>query len=201
MTVAALPRVPPCVDDIDTSLGGDTLVQLARLFAQHGDAFRMHSPILGKDLFVLSHPNHVRHMLVDNQANFSKGIGIERIAILLGNGLMTSDGALWRSQRKAIQPAFHRTRIASYAGTMVRYTERMLEQWRDGDERDAHQEMMQLTLYIVGKTLFDLLKKGDNVHYKLGLTFKIHSEQNMLKNSDVIIGSTGTVKSIIKTVL
>ncbi len=80
---------------------------------------------------------------------------------LFGNGLLTSEGDFWLRQRRLAQPAFHRTRIASYADTMVSYTERMLEQWRDGDERDAHQEMMQLTLHIVGKTLFDADVEGD----------------------------------------
>ena len=73
----------------------------------------MHSPALQRDLWVLSHPDHVRHVLVDHHANFRKGIGIERVAILLGNGLMTSEGEHWRRQRKMVQPAFHRKVIAT----------------------------------------------------------------------------------------
>ena len=83
-------------------------------FEQHGDAFRVHSPALERDLWVLSHPDHVRHVLVDHHANFTKGIGIERVAILLGNGLMTSEGDHWRRQRKMVQPAFHRKVIATW---------------------------------------------------------------------------------------
>jgi cytochrome P450 len=80
---------------------------------------------------------------------------------LFGNGLLTSEGDFWLRQRRLAQPAFHRTRIASYGETMVRYTEQMLEHWSHGQEVDAHQEMMQLTLNIVGKTLFDADVAGD----------------------------------------
>ena len=85
-----------------------------RQFGRHGDAFRAHSPALKRDLWVLSHPDHVRHVLVDHHANFTKGIGIERVAILLGNGLMTSEGEQWRTQRKMVQPSFHRKVIATW---------------------------------------------------------------------------------------
>jgi cytochrome P450 len=75
--------------------------------------------------------------------------------------LLTSEGEFWLRQRRLAQPAFHRARIASYAATMVEYAQLMMEVWRDGEERDAHQEMMRLTLQIVGKTLFDADVEGD----------------------------------------
>src|SRR6266700_523277 len=84
-----------------------------------------------------------------------------RIAHVFGEGLLTSEGDFWLRQRRLAQPAFHRARIASYAATMVEYTQRMLDGWRDGEERDAHREMMRLTLQIVGKTLFDADVESD----------------------------------------
>ena len=86
--VADILSAPPRVANIDIGQGENTLAKLTALFAEHGDAFRMHSDQLGRDLFVLSHPNHVRHVLVDRASNYAKGLGIERVAILLGKGLI-----------------------------------------------------------------------------------------------------------------
>ena len=156
MTATALTARPPRVADIDTALGEDTLAQLAGLFGAHGDAFRVHSPLLGKDLYVLSHPDHVRHVLVDNHANFSKGIGIERVAILLGNGLMTSDGALWRAQRKAIQPAFHRTAVQGRLDDIVAANCRLAQRLAThaGNPVDITRELSEVTLEIVLRAIF-----------------------------------------------
>ena len=112
---AACRREPPAsTEPLDISFESDALSVLTRNFALHGDAFRMFSPALQRHIWVLSHPDHVRHVLVDRSANFTKGIGIDRVAILLGNGLMTSEGDTWRAQRKLIQPSFHRNVIATW---------------------------------------------------------------------------------------
>jgi cytochrome P450 len=79
----------------------------------------------------------------------------------LGEGLLTSEGPEWRRQRRLCQPAFHRPRFASYGQTMTTYAEEMLATWRDGDVRDIHQEMMQLTMRIVAKVLFGVEVKQD----------------------------------------
>ena len=98
-------REPPlAAEPLDISFESDGLTVLERNFALHGDAFRIFSPLLERQIWVLSHPDHVRHVLVDRSANFTKGIGIDRVAILLGNGLMTSEGETWRAQRRLMQP-------------------------------------------------------------------------------------------------
>jgi cytochrome P450 len=68
---------------------------------------------------------------------------------------LTSDGDFWLRQRRLAQPAFHRQRIAAYGEVMTGFTERTLAQWRNGEVRDIHEEMMKLTLDVVAKTLFD----------------------------------------------
>jgi cytochrome P450 len=75
---------------------------------------------------------------------------------------LTSEGEFWRAQRKLAQPAFHRDRIANYGRLMVEFTARLLESWHDGQVRDVQHDMMQLTLEIVAKTLFDAEIGGDS---------------------------------------
>ena len=107
-----------------------------------------------KTIFV-NHPDLIEEVLVTNARKYSKGRVLRANRHVFGEGLLTSEGDFWLRQRRLAQPAFHRARIASYAATMVDYTERMVQGWRGGEERDAHQEMMRLTLEIVAKTLFD----------------------------------------------
>jgi cytochrome P450 len=73
---------------------------------------------------------------------------------LVGNGLLTSQGEEWKRQRRLSSPAFHRERIASYAGVMVEYTNRLAAKWQEAETRDIHRDMMRLTLEIVVSCLF-----------------------------------------------
>src|SRR5260370_8777094 len=107
-----------------------------------------------KTIFI-NHPDLIEEVLVANARMYTKGRVLRANRHVFGEGLLTGEGDFWLRQRRLAQPAFHRVRIASYAATMVQYTERLLEGWKSGEERDAHQEMMRLTLQIVGKTLFD----------------------------------------------
>jgi cytochrome P450 len=109
----------------------------------------------GERLFLLNHPRLVKDVLVTHQRNFRKGRGLERAKRLLGEGLLTSEGAVHLRQRRLMQPAFHKDRIASYATVMTDYADRVQRRWSDGATIDAAQEMMRLTLGVVGKTLFD----------------------------------------------
>jgi cytochrome P450 len=106
-------------------------------------------------VFFINHPDFIEDVLVTNARKFHKGRVLRANKILFGEGLLTSEDSFWLRQRRLAQPAFHRARIATYAETMVRYAEHALESWRQGEERDIHEEMMRITLRIVGKTLFD----------------------------------------------
>jgi len=106
-------------------------------------------------VFFISHPDYIEQVLVTDNRKFIKGRILRKNKQLFGNGLLTSEGDFWLRQRRLAQPAFHRGRVASYADTMVRYASRIASEWRNGDERDIHAEMMRLTLSIVAKTLFD----------------------------------------------
>lgn len=108
----------------------------------------------GKPAYFLNHPDLTRDLLVVNAHKFKKGRALQRAKKLLGEGLLTSEGETHLRQRRMIQPAFHRRRIADYARVMTGYGERMADEWQDGEIRDIDREMMRLTLQIVGKTLF-----------------------------------------------
>jgi enediyne biosynthesis protein E7 len=155
----ALRAAPPlAADSVDVSFAENALSTLVRLFDRLGDAFVVRSPALGRRLLVLSHPDHVRRILVDNHANYRKGVGIDRVAILLGNGIMTSEGETWRTQRKMIQPAFHRRLIAGYVARMHAANERVAAKWeaaaRAGMPVNVTQDMSQVTLEIILRALF-----------------------------------------------
>jgi len=115
--------------------------------------------------FFINDPEMIRDVLVVNAHKFHKGRALKRAKALLGEGLLTNEGAEHLRQRRMIQPAFHRQRIAEYARSMVEFGEKMSNEWSDGQTRDIDREMMRLTLQIVGKTLFsaDVENEADEV--------------------------------------
>jgi cytochrome P450 len=114
-----------------------------------------------QEAFFINHPDLIKEVLVTNNHHFVKGLVLQRAKRLLGEGLLTSEKDFHRRQRRLSQPAFHRQRIANYADTMTEYALRATEQWHDGETRDVSQDMMRLTLAIVGKTLFDADVESD----------------------------------------
>lgn len=136
----------------------NALDTMCRYFYQEGDAvrFRFFLNFYG---YVFAHPEHVRHILQDNNRNYSKIPHPTNIILtpVVGNGLLTSDGDFWRRQRRLAQPAFHRRRIAEFTTTMSAAAETMVQRWQtaasSGQPLYITEEMMELTLEIVGKTL------------------------------------------------
>src|SRR4029078_711133 len=108
-----------------------------------------------QDIFLFNNPELIKDVLVTNNKNFVKSRGLEMAKKFLGEGLLTSEGEFHRRQRRLAKPAFHRQRIHAYAAVMAECGARARERWRNGETIDISQEMMRLTLAIVGKTLFD----------------------------------------------
>ncbi len=131
----------------------DPLHFMTRLAHTYGDLCSFRVGL--EHVFFVNHPDHVHDILVNHYDNFLKGRGKQRSRRFLGEGVLLSEGAKHRSQRRLAQPAFHRNRIATYAGVMGEHCERMSSQWRDGQVLDIWPDMVRLTLGIVGKTLFD----------------------------------------------
>jgi cytochrome P450 len=129
-------------------------------------------------VFFINHPDFIEDVLVNNARKFHKGRVLQANKGVFGEGLLTSEGSFWLRQRRLAQPAFHRARIATYAETMVQYTQRLLDSWHDGEERDIHEEMMRVTLQIVGKTLFDadVAKDAREVGQSLELLMELSAD-------------------------
>lgn len=142
------------------------LAKLEELTTQYGDAVRFRA-IMHFYGYIFCHPDHNKHILQDNNKNYTKlpHPSLLLLTPVIGHGLLTSDGDFWRRQRRLAQPAFHRQRIADFAQTMTEATGVMLDKWQDGQMLNLAEEMMHLTLEIAGKTLFsiDLTRAADTV--------------------------------------
>ena len=110
------------------------------------------------DYFLLNDAEAVKHLLVDHHKNYTKSRNYKGLKLILGEGLITSEGEHWRRQRKLAQPAFHKERLASFVACFANDTASMLDRWaRDRlTELDVHEEMMRLTFRIVGRTLLSV---------------------------------------------
>jgi cytochrome P450 len=131
------------------------------LAREYGDI--AHYKIGWHHIVFLNHPDYIREVLVVQNDNFIKERTVQRSKMLLGEGMITSEGAHHRAQRQVAQPAFHRQRVPEYASAMVREAVRTRDGWRVGEERDIAIDMMHLTLKVVAQTLF-----ATDLHQQLG---------------------------------
>ena len=132
----------------------DPLAIFEKWAHEFGDIFYYRA--LWIQVYFLNHPDLIESVLVRNYQNFLKDHVVRKSRWFFGDGLLTNEGESWLRQRRLAQPAFHRERVAGYAKIMTEYSEEMLAAWHDGEVRDVHQEMMQLTLRIVVRALFNV---------------------------------------------
>jgi cytochrome P450 len=126
---------------------------------KHGDV--VHFSLPGLPIYMFNHPEHIEEILRHQNQNFIKDKITRDGSLLVGNGLLTSEGQFWKKQRRLAQPAFHHERINAYAEVMVRYTEEATNTWKAVETRDLHHDMTALTLRIVSRTLFGLETSAD----------------------------------------
>ena len=131
------------------------------LAREHGDI--VHYKIGPEHILFLNRADYIRQVLVVQNDNFTKERTVQRTKMLLGEGMITSEGSEHRAQRQTAQPAFHRQRVVAYAKTMVDETISLRESWTGGKPLDVSTEMMHLTLRIVARTLFNT-ELGGEVH-------------------------------------
>ena len=140
---------------------------MQQMFSAHGDL--IYVPLKFWDVVLVNHPAAIRHVLQTNYRNYSKDtIQYNTLSLVTGRGLLTSDGEEWFGQRRLLQPAFHRRRVQTLGTLITGATGRMLERWSAaaaaGDVVDVDEEIMTLTLEIVGRILFSMDLSDSSSH-------------------------------------
>jgi cytochrome P450 len=159
MSAAPENRTPPEAElQFDVGSTDDSLERMIELFARHGDTYRVYVPARRSYTYVIHHPDDVKRVLVSNHRNYTKGVGLDRVKILLGKGIMTSEGELWKRQRYMMQPLFHRRVITTFAEVIAQANDRWIARWealaRSGEAINLTDEMSELTLEIVLRSIF-----------------------------------------------
>jgi len=159
-TKPAAPERTPPEPEYRFNIGddADSLERMRELYARFGDIYRIYSPARRRYAYVINHPDDVKRVLVTNHSNYCKGFGLDRVKMLVGNGLVTSEGDFWRSQRLMMQPMFHRKAIAQFGAMIDTVNERLLSHWDQLAERAAPvnvtDEMSALTLEVILRSIF-----------------------------------------------
>src|SRR4030088_166363 len=160
MTAAASAQTQPPEAELQFDIGStdDSLERMIELFARLGDIYRVFVPARGSYTYVIHHPDDVKRVLVSNHRNYTKGVGLDRVKILLGKGIMTSEGELWKRQRYMMQPFFHRRVVTEFAQTLDAANDRFIARWEAlsnrGEPVNLTDEMSELTLDIVLRSIF-----------------------------------------------
>ncbi len=137
----------------------DMLGYLTKLSREFGDAVSFRAGL--RRFYLFNDPEAIRQVLVTHENCFIKGPALRKASDMLGKGLLISEGNFHQRQRRLAQPAFHPQRVAGYANAMTQIVTRLGNRWQDGQTVDLHEQMMQLTLAVVAKTLFDADVESD----------------------------------------
>ena len=182
MTPSIQPGLPP--GPKGTLIGGSIRQFRAGLLDFLLNTARDYGPLASfrigpRRVFLASGPDLIEQVLVTDAKHYIKHFGARAFRPVLGNGLVTSEGAFWRRQRKLVQPTFLKARVASYAPTMTEQTEQMLASWTSGKSVQIDYEFEALTSKIALKTLFNLDDPGDGEQFSdtLKLAFDLMNER------------------------
>ena len=136
----------------------DVLASMRQMAQKHPELVQLR--VGPKRLIMVQHPELVREVLVKRAAEFPKAAPFRgTLSKALGNGLVPSDGKFHAGQRKMMQSLFHHKRMEAYSRVMTNYTADLLKEWERNPNRDLHNDMMRLTMFIVSKTLFNADKR------------------------------------------
>jgi len=163
------PRRQPPGPAEDYDGGQDLLEWLGGNLARFGDIFKARA--FGGDIYVVNRPDYIQHVLRRNWRNYKKGFAIKKIALLLGRGLMVSEGELWKTQRKLIQPAFHRSAVEALVETMNATNLDLRRRWEaaaaSGQTVNVTRDVSQMALNTVLMSLFGNDFEGMEPHFRI----------------------------------
>jgi cytochrome P450 len=191
--VPASPQSPPGLrrnllwQALRTMRPVNPLLFFERLEREYGPVARY--KVGRQEIVLVSEPEYVREILTVQPDRFVKERTVQRSKLLLGDGMITAEGAAHKTQRRVAQPAFHRERIPGYAATMVEEAVRRRAQWRHGMRADVAQEMMELTLEIVARTLFstELRQEVKQVTAAISSIMRLYNFLVLLPGAEVLV--------------
>jgi cytochrome P450 len=151
-----LPAGP--AERFDINPNDESFAQIAELFERFGDICKVEPLARKAPAYIIHHPDYIKQVLVGRAQNYVKDVGFERVKMLLGNGIIVSGGEYWRSQRRMIQPAFHRQVIARLSETMRDLNRALLRRWETqvntGEKLNITNETSELALETVLRAIF-----------------------------------------------
>ena len=158
-TLNAPGQLPPGPQEpVDLERGEHKLQRMQVLWQRYGDCYRVRAASRPADTWVVTQPDWIRRILVSNHRNYTKGIGIERVRLLLGNGLMASEGERWRRQRRLLQAAFHKPRIETFFPLYYQQAQALAQRWltaaASGQAVNVTAAVSETTLMAVLQALF-----------------------------------------------
>lgn len=150
---------PPCVHaQFEVGSTDDTLPHMIRDFAQLGDVYRVTTPGREREAWVVSDPDTIKRVLVSNHRNYTIGVGLDRVKVLVGNGIIVSEGEVWKRQHRMMQPMFQRSQVERFGAMIAEVTARRLAQWSgDAGRQDSFnitKETSESALEVVLRATF-----------------------------------------------
>jgi len=153
----------------------DLLEWMGRQFNEFGDIYK--ASIYGASAYVTRDIEFAHHVLVENWQNYVKGLTIKRVALLLGNGLMVSEGQLWKRQRKMIQPAFQHKSVGPLTKMFAAVNAKLLDKWqlaaRSNESVNVTHDVSSMALEVVLRFIF-----GED-YDRVGFHFDLLSDEKV----------------------
>ena len=134
---------PPCAHaQYDVGSTDDSLSRMVQDGAEFGDIYRVHAPGRQSDTWVVADPKAIKRVLVSNHRNYTIGVGLDRVRILVGDGIIVSEGEVWKRQHRMMQPMFQRSQVERFGELIADINRRRLATWA---EKAASGDMLNVT--------------------------------------------------------